>query len=1109
VNRIFDALLGAVHERRGSVVAFAGDAMTCWFGDDDGRAAIACGLAMQGAMTTAGSVTVGGEQRAVGLKVTVVAGEARRFVVGDARTQCLDVLAGALVDRLAAGEQQARAGDVLVHARTAEALGDALQHRGERDAFVIVEALRDAPPARAWPPPPRVLADEEVKPWVLAPVYAAARSGHSAYLAEFRSVVALFGSFEGIDYDAADAGERLAAVARGILEIVTRHGGFVFDMNTGDKGSYFLAVFGAPQAHGDDVRRAASAADELRKAGVSRIGVNAGRVYAGLYEGADRSVYRVAGDAVNLAARLMTTAVRNQILMSGDVGAALDRRFEIRALDAVTVKGRATPVAVCELLGPAAAGVRLSEPRYALPIVGRAAELAVIDRSIENAKEGHGGVLALCADAGMGKSRLVNQAIQRATASGFECVAGECQPHGTGIAYLPWQPVLNALLGIPTDAPLDARREALLAVLRAAAPQAAAVAPLLDRALDLPMPDNDVTRGMPAPVRKQVLEQVLTGVVRGRAAMGPLCIVLEDVHWADSLSRDLLQAIAATIRDVPVLVVIAHRPLEAPLRLPHTREVQLAELTADEASRLASMLMEHVMHADAPPDTVALITARANGNPFYLEELVRYVAEHGATTELPASLETLILSRIDSLSTVQQLTVKVASVIGRRFPTEWLTGAFGATGVSTEAADLERIRSLGLVVSDTPPPHEAYLFRHAVVRDVAYETIAFGLRQSLHEQLAQYLEKTSADAPPVDLLAYHYARSPNEGKEALYRRMAAELAIRNGAYADALAHVERASEIVARSMAPDRLEQELELQLLLGTILLVVDGQGSAKAKAVYDRARELSRAVPPGPAVGRAIFGLWTYYLFQGLMGPTEELADEALALAQMAPDPGVRVMAHLAVAQTHMWTGKWRKCHEHYEHVLTHYDPAQHQAYITHYAQNPRFTAADSGFWALWAMGLPDSSHVVAETAIADAAPLNHDFTYVIAYLCRPVLAYLTRRHDVLGESVGEFIERSQRAGNPFYIAMALALKAYHDVLRGEHDAGIALLAEQDATMRALGSKLIEPFVTSLLLESYLVAGRYDDGLAMLDARFDTFVAEGRVAWVPDHLRLRAELR
>jgi class 3 adenylate cyclase/predicted ATPase len=1137
VNRIFDALVLAVHKYHGSIIAFSGDAITCWFKADDGRLGAKCALEMQSAMSSAGQVSIPGVHlTSVGLKVTVAAGTTRRFQVGDPTIQLLDCIAGGLVDRLATGEHLCRVGDVLVDDGIAQRLGTLLCIDDWREQgsvrFARIMGLAAEIPEQPW----TIAQDDRIaahllSAWILPPVYERLQSGQSRFLAEFRPIAALFARFSGLEYDVnPQAHEYLDRFVRWAMAVVTRHGGFMFQVNTGDKGSHFLAVFGAPVAHGDDVRRAVAAAHELRQPSETllgirdvQIGVNAGRVYAGLYSGL-QSVYTVFGDSVNLAARLMEAAHPGQVLVSAHVAAALDRRFTVCALDPIKVKGRSTLAPICELLGRAAVSVRLSEPRYPLPIVGRTDEIGAIAESVRVVQGGRGRVLGFCGDAGMGKSRLVNQTIQRATAASFACFAGECGPYSTATAYLPWQEVWRGLFGLLADDPPDRGKQRLEAALG----ESAVLAPLFDRLLDLPMADNDATRSMPAPVRKQTLEQLLAGWLRSRASAGPICVVLEDCHWIDALSQDLLSAIAGAIGDLPVLIVLAYRPIEVeePLhfridRILNLSEIRLGELSFPEALKLVTMLTAQSSDTNGPASEglARLLAERSEGNPYYIEELVRYVSQSRLDflseaaleqLELPTSLESLILTRIDRLSERQQRAVKVSSVIGRRFSVAWLLGAYVNTiDEAHTPRDLERICEAGFTVIDTPPPQLAYLFRHSIVREVAYGTLSYSLRQELHERLALYLEGLSGDRRPVDLLAYHYARSANRIKEAEYRQLAAELAIRNGAYGDALQHVRRASEIVAaQSEGSTRLGQELELQLLLGTILLVVQGQGSIEAKGAYDRARELARSVTPGSALGRAIFGLWTYYLFQGLMQPASDLAEEAVALTSCSPDPGVRIMAQLAACQTHMWTGQWCKCAEHFDQVLELYDPSLHDAYLTQYAQNPRFTASGSGFWALWILGHRDKAAAVVNAAILEAAGINHDFTFVIAYLNRPLLAYLERRQDLLATSTGKLLECALRARNPFYIAMALVLDAWSKVMSGRYDEGLAQLVEQDATMRALGSNLVEPLITSMLAEGYLHAKRLDEGLTILDERFGLFAEQGRLSLVPEHLRVRAEL-
>jgi len=216
---------------------------------------------------------------------------------------------------------------------------------------------------------------------------------------------------------------------------------------------------------------------------------------------------------------------------------------------------------------------------------------------------------------------------------------------------------------------------------------------------------------------------------------------------------------------------------------------------------------------------------------------------------------------------------------------------------------------------------------------------------------------------------------------------------------------------------------------------------------------------------------------------------------------------MAHLAMAQTHMWTGRWDRSVDHFERVVELYEPERHQQYITQYAQNPRFTASNSGFWSEWMLGHPERAAAVADEAITEARALQHEFTYTIAFLGRPLVAWFRRRDDEFQATVGEYVETATRSGNPFYIALSLSLEATAKVLRGEHDAGLGQLEAQYQAMAALGSKLVDPLIVTLLAEGYLAADRPADAAALLDRVMPEFERDGRVSFQPDHLRLRAE--
>ena len=364
VSQIYTALIDEVHRYGGSVIGFAGDAITCWFDDITAQRAVACGLAMQEAMALCNTVTTpGGTTFPLAAKVAVVAGPVRRLLVGDPEIQVIEAIAGQTLDRLAAAEHVANPGEVVVAAEVAEQLTGylaiqerRLDDRGRLIAVISGSVEGEAPAIPLCAPPawPEGLSDAQCRPWVLPDVYERARSGHKQFLSELRPVSALFINFKGIDYDAdEEAGVKLDAYTRWVQR-VAKHYEAIFDhLTMGDKGSYICLAFGAPIVHGDDETRAVCAAlellsppPELAFIGSIRIGVAAGQALVGTYGGRGRRTYGVQGDRVNLAARLMIAAPQGDILCDEEIYRAAQGQATFTALPPIRVKGFAEPVAV-------------------------------------------------------------------------------------------------------------------------------------------------------------------------------------------------------------------------------------------------------------------------------------------------------------------------------------------------------------------------------------------------------------------------------------------------------------------------------------------------------------------------------------------------------------------------------------------------------------------------------------------------------------------------------------------------------------------------------------------------------------------------------------------
>lgn len=811
LNRVFDGLVDELHRYGGSVISFSGDAVTCWFEGDNGFRATTCALAMQAVMQKAQTIHTPSGDITLAMKTAVVTGTARRFLVGNPQVQLIDVLAGKLLDRLVEAEHEAEKGEVILDEATMDNLGLRVAIKAWRQSPLtgarlgVVGSLEDMSIPAYWPSiPPDALDESITRRWLLPPVYRRLVEGGDEFLAELRPAVALFLRFSGIDYDAdEDAETKLDTFVQNVQEILSRYDSNLLQLTIGDKGSAMYAAFGAPYAHEDDVVRAVSVALELQELAnrltyitAVQIGICQGRARTGAYGGTTRRTYGVLGDAVNTAARLMQAAAPGQILVTEGTIKQTGDKFSWEALPPIRVKGKAEPLSIFAVTRrQTQTAVRLQEPQYALPMVGRAAEQQQIREKMTAVKEGKGHVIAISGEAGIGKSRLVANVIGLASDNDLLGFGGECQSYGTSTSYLVWQRIWQDFFGLTAEMSLEQQVEHLSSQLNAINPALPPRLPLLGAVLRLSIPDNDLTQSFDAQLRKVSLESLLVECLRARAETTPIFIVLEDCHWLDPLSLELLEAIARAIADRPILIVLAVREPEmnrtqsaAFRKLPNFVSIRLNEFTPEEADHLMALKMEQLTQAKIRMPRILRdkIMERAAGNPFYIEELLNYLQNQATIAsntlydlDLPTSLHSLILSRIDQLTETQRNTIKVASVIGRLFRAAMLWGAYPPLGGPQQVkSDLEVLEQLDLTPLDTPEPELAYLFKNVVTQEVAYESLPFATRAMLHDLIGQYIEKHYAHALSqyVGLLAYHYGRSDNEVKKREYLLKAGEAA---------------------------------------------------------------------------------------------------------------------------------------------------------------------------------------------------------------------------------------------------------------------------------------------------------------------------------------------
>jgi adenylate cyclase len=568
----------------------------------------------------------------------------------------------------------------------------------------------------------------------------------------------------------------------------------------------------------------------------AQIGVSSGTMRAGVYGSRTRLTYGALGDDVNLAARLMTSAAPGEILVTGRVKNAIMARFTFESRPLLIVKGKAEPQVVFAMTGARRQrAVKLEEPSYALPMLGRQSALEKIGAKLRLARAGQGQVIGITAEAGMGKSRLVAEVIRAARQLGFAAYGGACDASGSNSAYLVWKAIWQAFFDVDPTAPTRRQVRHLESEIEDRALHRLQAIPLLGPILDVPIDDNDFTSTLEPKDRRNILEVLLEDCVKAAANEEPILVVLEDVHWIDPLSHELLDALARATANTAVCFVLAYRPQDlersqAPRleTLSHFTEMSLKPLTpADAAQLIRAKLADLFPERDngLPTALVEQVIGKAQGNPFFIEELLNYLRDRGISPyeeqaltalELPSSLHTLILSRIDQLTEPQKATLKVASIIGRWFPFAWLYGCYPTLGTREAVkADLEVMARLDIVPLDTPEPELAYLFKHIVTQEVAYESLAHATRAQLHEQLAQYLEGQDA-GKYLDRLAFHYGRSENTLKQREYFQKAGDTAAATFANEAALEYYARLLPLLTESGEQNhlRLRQGEVLELL-------------------------------------------------------------------------------------------------------------------------------------------------------------------------------------------------------------------------------------------------------------------------------------------------------
>ncbi|MBA3531447.1 MAG: tetratricopeptide repeat protein [Ardenticatenales bacterium] len=908
LNHYFEPMIDLIQSFGGIIGKFGGDAMTVLFPyeaesqRDVCCRALQCALNMMKAMAGYEAIQTRGGTFTLAMKAGLAYGSLFCTTVGNPEVRLEYIIAGRVLDMCAEAEHHANKGDVIVHDSLLPLLGD-VEIKDSHDGFSRVTALLQP----ASPNPLDPLGELPANLLKLTSAYLhpsiAQRlmQGQASFINEHRKVTVLFVRFENLDYDNdPEVGQKLQSYLSEVIRTIHDFDGYLAKVDMGDKGSKYLVLFGAPIAHQNDVSRALQCAFELRalEGPASRIGINSGFVYCGQVGSSVRQEYTVMGDAVNLTARLMQAAEAGEILVSDSTHHAAIGSFVWEPAKKLTVKGKSEPVRVYTLLGIKERGAsNLRETKYALPMVGRQKELQWVKEHLSLALGGQGQIVGITAEPGMGKTRLIDEIIRLALQQGISGYASECLSHGAH-SYHVWKDLLRGLFGLDGTWSLQRRLRHLEAQLAGIDPSLVPRMPLLSRLLNLPIPENALTSSMEAKLRKESREALVVDCMRYFSHQQPFLLVLEDCQWIDPLSHDLLVNVARNLSERSILMVLAYRSPDTEwlrprvTRFGHFREIQLTDFTREEAAQLIGLKLAQFFgtHSSVPVDLLERVTERAQGNPFYIDEMINLIHDRQIdptdnqalqALELPDSLHSLIISRIDQLNEGIKSTLKVASVIGRVFKENWLAAVYPSLGSAKRVHEqLTTLTQLDLTVPDKIEPELEYLFKHIVTREVAYESLAVATRTMLHERVGNFIEEHYPERLEqyLDLLAYHYSLSANLEKQRDYFRRAGVAAQANYDNEAALSYYQALLRLLPEA------EQGIIL-LNLGQVRQLVGRW--AEAEESYRKALRVAGELQERPLLAKSQRALGTLLRSKGNYGETLLLLQEAKTGFETIHDP------------------------------------------------------------------------------------------------------------------------------------------------------------------------------------------------------------------------------
>ncbi|MBI3247657.1 MAG: AAA family ATPase [Deltaproteobacteria bacterium] len=979
--------------------------------------------------------------------------------------------------------------------------------------------------------------------------HAALETSHATE-GERKTITVLFADIKGSmslieDLDPEDAKALIDPTLQFMMKAVQRYEGFVAQ-STGDG---IFAFFGAPLAAEDHPQRAVYAALLMqqesqrfaeilrREKGVNlqiRIGLNTGEaVLRSVRKDRHRIEYVPVGHSVSLAARLQTLATPGAIVASDSTYKLTEGYFAFKPLGEARVKGVSEPINVYEVVGvgPLRTRLQVSARRGLLRFVGRQHEMDVLHRALEQTKTGHGQIVAMMGEPGVGKSRLCHEF---KLLSQTACLVLEAfsVAHGKNYPYLPLVDLLKNYFQIAPPDDERRRREKVMGRVLA-----------LDRALESTLPSLFSLLGIAEPSaalqdvdphvkRQRIFEAVKQLLVR-ESLNQPLILLFEDLQWLDTETQDFLVFLSESLASARVLLLVNYRPeyQHGWGNRTYYTQIRLDPLKQEDAEAILTTLLGEDSAAIAVSPLQSLkriVLEKTEGNPFFIEEIVRALFEQGilardpsgvflagdiAEIHLPPTVQGVLASRIDRLDAEAKTLLQTLAVIGKEFPASLLRHVVTLPETRLQGL-LARLQTEEFIYEQPAFPEVAYTFKHGLTQEVAYRSLLMERRRALHEQVAQGIEQVFAKCleDHYSELAHHYSHSGNNEKAIEHLQQAARQAVRRSAYAEAIRQLTTALELLNTLPAsPVRDQRELTLQIALGVPLITTKGYGVPEVMSVYTRARELYEQLDGTQQLLPELFSLWRFYFIRGAYQIAHEMAARFPCLIENEQDPLLLLPGQLALGSTFFRLGELVTAREHLERGLRsyelrrpHFDGTEAAAL---YGVEPGVMTYAYVSWVLGHLGYADQALQRSHEAIALAHASAHPFSLAYALQFAATVHRLRREAIAAQERAEAVIALASEQGFPYWAAGGIFVRGWALAEQGQLAEGKRQMCRGIEAWRAIGIQTFgQPSV--MLAEVCGKMGATDEGFRLLEEALAEVRQSGERWWEAELHRVRGEL-